>query len=293
MNKGILVAIRVSVTLITVLVAVWIVVYLVENYFKHPWTRDAQVQAQVIQITSRVSGPVIALPIKDNQLVKKGDLLWKIEPSTYLAKVANTKADLDKAKYAAIEAKDLATRARALLASGAGAISIAKVVKLTNNQHLEKAAALAAKANWNAAKLDLAFTQYRSPADGYVTNLRIHVGSHVVENKAVLALVDIHTFWMQAFFKETMLKHIKPGDKAIIKLMSYPNKPAEGIVDSIGWGIAQQDGSTSNLLLPSVNPSFDWIRLAQRIPVRIHFTNIPKGVHLRVGSTATVIILHK
>ena len=108
-----------------------------------------------------------------------------------------------------------------------------------------------------------------------------------------MALVDISSYYVYGFFKETQIENIKPGDKVVVKLMSYPDKPLDGLVDSIGWGIAQQDGSTSFDLLPSINPSFDWIRLAQRIPVRVHLTRVPVEVKLRLGSTATVIVLNE
>ena len=108
-----------------------------------------------------------------------------------------------------------------------------------------------------------------------------------------MALVDISGYYVYGFFKETQIGNIQPGDKAVVKLMSYPDKPLEGLVDSIGWGIAQEDGSTSVDLLPAINPSFDWIRLAQRIPVRINLTRVPEGVELRLGTTATVIVLNE
>ena len=106
----------------------------------------------------------------------------------------------------------------------------------------------------------------------------------------MLALVDVDSFWVHGFFKETQSARVKAGDRAVVKLMSYPDQPVEGTVESLGWGIAQSDGSTGEDLLPSINPSFDWIRLAQRIPVRIRLGELPEGVELRVGTTASVVI---
>jgi len=148
----------------------------------------------------------------------------------------------------------------------------------------------AAIANLQQAELNLAFTEVRAPADGYVTNLLLRMGSNTVANHAVMALVDVSSYWIDAYFKETIVGKIKPGDKAVVSLMSYDNTKIEGYVESIGWGISQQDGSTGFQLLPNVNPTFEWIRLAQRIPVRIHLVNVPPDIRLRVGATCSVLV---
>jgi multidrug resistance efflux pump len=106
-----------------------------------------------------------------------------------------------------------------------------------------------------------------------------------------LALVDINSFWVDGLFKETSIGKIGEGHKAVVTLMAYPDTPLEGYVDSIGWGIAKQDGSTGFELLPNISPTFEWIRLAQRVPVRIHLTNVPKEVKLRVGTTCSVLVM--
>jgi multidrug resistance efflux pump len=124
-----------------------------------------------------------------------------------------------------------------------------------------------------------------------VTNLNLRLGSQAVANQPALALVDVSSYWIDGFFRENTIEHIRTGDKAIITLMSYPDKLIKGYVDSLGWGIAQQDGSTGFELLPNVSPTFEWIRLAQRVPVRIHLTEVPEGVALRVGTTASVLVM--
>ena len=140
------------------------------------------------------------------------------------------------------------------------------------------------------AELNLEFTRVKAPVDGYVTNLNLRLGSQAVTNQAAVALVDVNSYWIDGFFKETSVGNMRKGDKAIITLMTYPDTPIEGVVDSLGWGIAQQDGSTGFDLLPNVNPTFEWIRLAQRVPVRIHLDDIPEKVALRVGTTASVLV---
>jgi multidrug resistance efflux pump len=148
-----------------------------------------------------------------------------------------------------------------------------------------------AKAQVRDAELNLEFTEVRAPVDGYVTNLNLRLGSQAVTNQPALALVDINSFWIHGFFRETSIGRIAKGDKAIVTLMAYPDDPLEGYVESLGWGIAQQDGSTGPDLLPTVSPTFEWIRLAQRVPVRVHLTDIPEGVELRVGTTGSVLVM--
>ena len=127
--------------------------------------------------------------------------------------------------------------------------------------------------------------------DGYVTNLNLRLGSQAVANQPALALVDTASFWVHGYFRETMIADVNPGDRAIVTLMTYPDKPLEGRVDSLGWGIAQEDGSTGSDLLPNISPTFEWIRLAQRVPVRIHLDRVPEEVKLRVGTTASVLVM--
>lgn len=148
----------------------------------------------------------------------------------------------------------------------------------------------AAMAALKMAQLNMAFTRVQASVDGMVTNVNLRTGSQAVANQPVLALVDASSFWIHGFFRDTMVGNIKAGDRAVVTLMTYPDTPMTGVLDSIGWGIAQQDGSTSVALLPEVNPSFEWIRLAQRIPVRIQLDELPKGVVLRVGTTASVLV---
>ena len=131
----------------------------------------------------------------------------------------------------------------------------------------------------------------RAPVDGYVTNLNLRLGSQAVDNQPALALVDVSTFRVDGFFRENSIGNIRPGDQAVITLMSYPDQPLEGYVDSLGWGIAQQDGSTGADLLPNISPTFEWIRLAQRVPVRILLDEVPEEIKLRVGTTASVLVM--
>mgnify|MGYP001828454477 FL=1 len=149
----------------------------------------------------------------------------------------------------------------------------------------------AALAALQEAELDLEFTEVRAPVDGYVTNLNLQLGTQAVTNQPALALVDVASFYVWGFFRENTIADIRPGDQAVVTLMTYPDTPLMGGVESLGWGIAQQDGSTGVDLLPNVNPTFEWIRLAQRIPIRIELTDVPDDVALRVGTTGSVLVM--
>jgi len=151
---------------------------------------------------------------------------------------------------------------------------------------------LASAAALREAELNLEFTRVVAPVSGYVTNLTLRKGSQAVANQPQLALIDVDSFWVEAYFRENYLAGIEAGDRAMITLMAYPDSPIEGRVESIGWGIDNRTvGSPGNDLLPSPAPTFEWIRLAQRIPVRVLIDELPDGVELRVGTTASVQVI--
>jgi multidrug resistance efflux pump len=283
--------IKLLATGIVVLVAVGVVTTKYWYYLTNPWTRDGQVRAQVIQITARVSGPIVDLPIKDNQLVKAGEILFKIDPRTFKAAMDKAQADVQQARVEADNAKQEADRDRKIMKRDPGAVSKQRLETKENAQRKAEAALLGARAELEQAQLDLEFTEVRAPVDGYVTNLNLRLGSQAVANQPVLALVDINSFWVHGFFREDYIEGISEGNRAIVTLMTYPDKPLEGRVDSLGWGIAQSDGSTGFDLLPTISPTFQWIRLAQRVPVRVHLLEVPDDVKLRVGTTASVLVM--
>ena len=290
MGKSITGILRFLVTLAAVIVAGIVLANMYQEYLFHPWTRDGYVRAQVIKITPRVGGPIVELPVQDNQAVAKGDLLFRIDPRTYELALEQAQAKLKQALASEIVKEDQAKRARDLSRKDKGAISEQSLVRKENDLLVAKADVEVARANLHAAELDLEFTELRAPVDGYVTNLLLRYGSQTVANQPALALIDTNSFWVHGFFKETQIENIRPDNKVVVKLMTYPDAPLEGVVESMGWGIAQQDGAPAADLLPSINPSFDWIRLAQRIPVRIRLTHVPEEVDLRVGTTASVFV---
>ena len=354
--------VKIIATGVIVLAALGMIAYKYLDYMKYPWTRDGLVRAHVVQIATRVTGPLVRVPIRNNQLVRKGDLLFEIDPSTFQATVnmaraqldnmrdivrsladqveglkgtvAQRQAEINQAKFeiesAAAETENLRIifeRAKELRAEGINSQrdlddkSTAYQVALVRlgearSKVRQTTAALAqaeddlargfadlgapgndnprlrrAAADLELAQLNLDFTKVSAPTDGYVTNLQLGVGDSAAANQPMLALIDANSFYVQAFFRETFVGNFQKGDRAVVTLMSYPDAPLEGSVDSIGWGIAQQNGSTGFEQLPTVQPTFEWIRLAQRLPVMVRIEKVPDNIKLRAGTTASVVVI--
>ncbi|MHC4991380.1 MAG: HlyD family efflux transporter periplasmic adaptor subunit [Planctomycetota bacterium] len=411
---------RLIVTGVVLAVAVTAGALLYLRLARSPWTRDGQVQANVVLITPRVQGVVVQVAVTDNQSVRKDDLLFEIDPSDYALEVASARVQLEQTRQqvAALEAAVLAAqagveeadagvttaqsqiesaraqvsasegkvagaeaslrsaqaaidrdaaalaeairdrdRAQRLAADGAGSVAAAesraaaveeKQATLAGTRADEQAAQAsadqarasleqaqaglataeaglgeaqarlasaraaliqaeanlgvpgeenvqirAAKVDLQLTELSLAWTTVRAPADGYITNRNVDVGDFASPGTPLLAFVDSASFHVHGYFRETQLRNIEPGDRALVTLMSHRGQPIEGVVESIGWainppGIATTEGS--NGLVPQVEPSFDWIRLAQRVPVRIRIVEVPEGVQLISGTTASVAI---
>ena len=352
---------RYLLTIGIILVAVAAVTLKYWDYITNPWTRNGKVMSYVIQVTPRVTGPIVNLPIRDNQHVKAGDLLFEIDPRTFKVNLDRARANYDqtvdditvmekqvevaKANVAQAEStisqvnsqikavsSQLADieirleRNKPLIAKGAiseqhfDSLKTEHEVALANKDQstasllvaqgdllqaratlaqaraglgapgLDNARLRGAKAIVDQAVLDLEFTRVVASVDGYVTNLRLQLGSHTTVNQAVLALVDSKNFWVDAYFRETLVRLMREGDPVRVTLMSYPGQTLSGKVDSLGWGTAQSDGSTGYNLLPNISPTFEWIRLAQRVPVKIRLDPLPEGINLRMGSTASVLV---
>jgi RND family efflux transporter MFP subunit len=262
-----------------------------QDYFANPWTRDGQVRAQVIQISPRVSGTITAIHIIDNQFVTKGTLLFEIDEEPFKIKIAQTKAELNREKVNLRGNKIEYERVKKISAKDKGAISQKDLIRHEINYLKSLAKIDSLQEKLNSAKLNLSFTKVYASVDGYVSNINFQIGSQAVANKPILALVDSNSFWVFGFFRETMLENIEIGDTVEVTLMAYKDKPIKGVVESIGWGIAHADGNPGANLLPSIKPVFPWIRLAQRIPVRVKLDKLPENVQLRFGLTASVKIL--
>jgi multidrug resistance efflux pump len=353
---------RILATGTLVLVAIVAVGYKYYDFMANPWTRNGQVMAQVVEVTPRVSGTIVQLPIKDNRFVKAGDVLFQIDPRTFQSELDYKRAELDEtideiaALAAQIDASAAAVkrteqeiawykqqvigkkarlkdyrrefkRYTKMLASGASsqervdqaeADATAAEARLEGAQaelrqgeanNLEAIAELAgakadhgaygdenarlrrAKAAVHHVELELEFTSVVAPVDGYVTNLNLRLGDHATANSEALALVDVSSYWVYGFFKESYLGDVRAGDLALVTLMSYPDEPIWGRVMGTGHGIYQKDGSTGQELLPKISATYEWIRQPQRVPLRVELGKLPEGVELIVGTYASVLVM--
>ncbi|KPM01645.1 HlyD family secretion protein [Vibrio splendidus] len=282
---------RYLIMLLLVVAASSVVYNYYQSYSSNPWTRDGQVSAYIVSITPRVTGQVTKVHIEDNSQVAKGDLLFDIDPSIYQAAYNKALATQIQARALLAKAKNEEQRALNLEKRTPGAMPVLTLNNLNNAVETNAANVALAKANVEEAHLNLEYTKVYAPTNGYITNLNLREGSQVVANTPVVALIDEDSFWIEGYFKETDLVNVSPNDKALVTLMMHNNIQLEGHIKSIGFGIATQDGSTGNDLLPNVNPNFQWIRLAQRIPIKVVLDNVPEDLQLRVGMTASIKII--
>ncbi|GLP96146.1 HlyD family secretion protein [Paraferrimonas sedimenticola] len=271
-------------------VAVWFGVHKYQDYFQNPWTRDALIRAHVIEVTPRVTGPITKIHISDEEFVEAGQLLFEIDPSQYLAALRSAKAKLAQSKASLEKARIQLARNEALELKTPGTVPLMTLNNLQQDLEVASANVDAAAAQVNSAQLDLEFTKIRASKSGYITNFNLSEGAHLVANQPVVALVEDESFWIEGFFKETEIAAIKRGDEAVIRLMGDSTVELKGRVTSIGRGIAQTDGSQSVDMLPQVNPNFEWIRLAQRVPIKIEIANQPSQMDLIVGTSASVVV---
>ena len=272
-------------TLLVLALAIWIGRTLWVHYMNTPWTRDGRVRADIINVAADVNGYVVNVPVKDNQLVKKGDVLLEIDPEHYEIAVKQAQS-LVASRKATWEMRKLNAPRRAdmdnLVISKENRDDATNIADsaLADYQH--------ALAQLDAALLNLKRTQVLATVDGYVTNLNVHRGDYARVGDPKMAVVDKDSFWVYGFFEETKLPHIRVGDKAELQMMS--GEVLKGHVESISRGIYDRDNPESRELVADVNPTFNWVRLAQRVPVRIHIDEIPEGFLLAAGTTCTVIV---
>lgn len=272
-------------TLTILLAAVLIGQRLWTHYMDSPWTRDGRVRAEVINVAADVSGIVVEVPVRDNQMVKKGDLLMRIDPRRYEIAVQQAEA-LVASRKATLEMRRLNARRRAAMDNRV--VSRESLDDASNTAAAAEADYQQALAILESARLDLERTRVLAPVDGYVTNLAVYAGDYARAGEPKLAVVDRHSYWIYGYFEETKLPHLKVGDPADVQLMS--GESLGGHVESIARAIYDRDNPQSRELTADVNPTFNWVRLAQRIPVRIHIDEVPEGVLLAAGMTGTVII---
>jgi RND family efflux transporter MFP subunit len=273
-------------TLLVLALAVLAALVIWEFYVTSPWTRDGSVRVQVANVAPQVSGQITEIRVVDNQFVHQGDLLYVIDPFDFQVALDTEEAQL-RQKAADLQVKRLQAERRQHLSD---------LATTPEEQQLYVGNATQAQAVFDAAQrqvaqaeINLKRTQVRSPVNGHVTNLLMRVGDYAHAGATNISVIDADSYWVDGYFEETKMAHICIGDRAEAQLMGYRD-PIVGRVESVTRGISVSNAAPSTQGLPNVDPVYTWVRLAQRVPVRIRITHVPAGVPLVSGMTATVTI---
>ena len=280
-------AVRVLLTMILVVVAGFLSYDMFNYYIYSPWTRDARVRADVVAVAPDVSGFIDDIRVKNDQFVQKGDVLFVIDQQRYRIALATAEATVA-ASLAQYEMLQDQYQRRTKL-------TLVETISPENLDNAKRAAESAAANHQLAisgrdlAALNLKRTEVRAPVNGFITNLNLATGTFASQGKPVMALIDSDSYRVDAYFEETKIPRIKAGAPAEIRLMNGAAS-LEGKVLGVDRGITDQDNHDGPELLSSVNPTFTWVRLAQRIPVRFQLTHVPPGVLISAGMTCTVIM---
>lgn len=277
---------RWSITAGLVLAATLVAVWLWDRYETAPWTRDAHVYADVVRVSPDISGLVTEVAVHDNQLVQKGQLLFVVDRPRYADALSQADAAVASAQATLDQARRVAKRDRAL-----GDLVATEALETDDAKVETSLAALReAIAARTTARLNLDRTAAVASVNGYVTNLSLRPGDFLGSGSQALAMIDLDSIRIEAYLEETKLRHVQVGDRARVRLMG-DEEDIIGHVESISGGIADDQRGNSPNLLPTVNATFTWVRLAQRIPVRVHVDHMPLGTRLILGRTATVTII--
>ncbi|MDN4547881.1 MULTISPECIES: HlyD family secretion protein [unclassified Pseudomonas] len=286
MKKPFLTLGRVVLTLLIVSLAVVVVWRMVMYYMFAPWTRDGHIRADVVQIAPDVSGLIQQVDVRDNQMVKRGQVLFSIDPDRF-------KLALRQAKAAVADREETLAQAQREAKRNKGLGNLVPGEQLEESQSKVARAQVAlmeAQVAVDSAQLNLDRSVIRSPVDGYVNDRAPRTQEFVSAGRPVLSVVDSNSFHIDGYFEETKLNGIHVGQSVDIRVVG-DNARLRGHVESIVAGIEDRDRTSGNNLLPNVNPAFSWVRLAQRIPVRIAFDDVPADFRMIAGRTATVSII--
>ncbi len=273
-------------TLIVVVAAVLVGRYLWDYYTNAPWTRDGHIRADVVQIAPDVSGLITEVKVSDNQLVKRGQVLFVIDRARYALALKQAEAALAQQNAGLLQAKREAARNRGL----SDLVSRESIEQSEARVQQDEASVAAATTAVEVARLNLQRTVVSSPVDGYLNDRTPRVGDYVSTGKPVLSMVDAHSFHVDGYFEETKMNRVRVNQPVEIQIMGETHK-LRGHVQSIAAGIEDRDRSNGATLLPNVNPTFNWVRLAQRIPVRITLDEVPADFRMIAGRTATVAVV--
>ena len=277
---------KTAATLLILVLAVLAALIIWDFYVTAPWTRDGSVRVQVASIAPQVSGQITEVRVVDNQYVHQGDLLYVVDPFDFQVVLDTDKAQL-RQKAADLQVKRMQAERRQHLSN---------LATTPEQQQLFVGYAIEAQAAFDAAQqqvaqadINLKRTQVRSPVNGYVTNLLMRVGDYAHAGTTNISVIDADSYWIDGYFEETKMAHVCVGDRAEAALMGYSD-PIVGRVQTVTRGISVSNAAPSTQGLPNVDPVYTWVRLAQRVPVRIRITDVPAGVPLVSGMTATVTI---
>jgi len=279
---------RFIVTMIAVAVAATLAWRLWQHYEVEPWTRDGRVKADVVQVAPDVTGQVTTMLVHDNQQVKAGQVLFEVDRARFELALRQAEA-AEQAQRAALEQATKESRRNNDLRDLVSAETREQGSSRVDQLRAALAQAVVAR---DTAKLNLERTRIVSPVNGTVSNLDLRAGSYVSAGRAVMALIDSDSYYVEGYFEETKLPAIQVGDEVAVLPMGAALR-LTGRVESLSGGVADRDRSTSANLLSSVNPTFNWVRLAQRIPVRIKLDALPAGARLVAGQTVTVDVQTK
>ncbi|MEH2474939.1 multidrug resistance efflux pump [Nitrobacteraceae bacterium AZCC 2161] len=278
---------RFAVTALAVVAALAVGRYLWVYYMDAPWTRDGRVRADVVTVAPDVSGFVTEILVKDNQKVKRGDVIFRIDRARFALALQQAEAVVA-GRHAMLDQADAdLKRYRELTAN---VVSQQKLEQVVATQLQAKASYDQGIADRAVAQLNLDRSEVHAPVNGSISNMDLRPGTYVSAGKGIMALVDTDSLHVDGYFEETKLPRIRVGDAVSVHLMGDSAK-LTGHVESIAAGIEDRDRAEGSNLLANVTPTFSWVRLAQRVPVRIALDNIPAGATLVAGRTATVEIL--
>lgn len=257
-----------------------------DHYVTTPWTRDGRIRVQVANVAPQVSGQIIEVRTADNQFVRKGDVLYVIDPFDYRVALQASKALVEQ-RAADLQVKQVQSDRRQHLSSIAASPEEQQI--FAGNAVQAEATFKAAQQQLAQAEVNLQRTQVRSPVNGYVTNLLMRVGDFAREGSANLSVIDSDSYWIDGYFEETKMARICIGDRVEAKLMGYA-QPITGRVETVTRGIGVSNAAAGVQGLPNVDPIYTWVRLAQRVPVRAVIDTVPPGIPLIAGMTATVTV---
>ena len=276
---------RYAITILLVIIAVVIIFRAWVFYTESPWTRDARFAADVVAISPDVTGLITEVPVHDNQLVKKGDTLFVVDRPRYQKALDQAQADVEYYQALVSEKRREAGRRNQL---GTSAMSREAIEQSNNDLQTSEHQLAKSVATRDLAAIDLERTTVKAPSDGWVTNLNVYQGEFITRGSVAVALVQEHSFYVLAYLEETKLHGVEKGFRAEVTPLGS-NIVLRGTVDSVAAGVTNSSSSVDSKGMATVDSNLEWVRLAQRVPVRIRLDQQP-GNRFPAGTTATVVI---